>query len=41
MLVDHFPHNVARALVCAAKSFDVPFDEGREAIIRHKETLYN
>jgi len=41
MLVDHFPYNVARALVCAAKSFDVPFDEGREAIIRHKETLYN
>jgi hypothetical protein len=41
MLVDHFPHNVARALDCAAKSYDIPLDEGREAIVGHLEVKYN
>jgi hypothetical protein len=41
MLVDHFPHNVARALECAAKSYDIPLKEGRESIVRHLEAKYN
>ena len=41
MMVDHFPHNVARALECAAKSYDISLDEGRESIMRHSEVKYN
>jgi hypothetical protein len=41
MLVDHFPHNVARALECAAKSYNIPLKEGREAIVGHLEVKYN
>ena len=41
MLVDHFPHNVARALECAAKAYDIGLDEGREGIVGHLEVKYN
>ena len=41
MMVDHFPHNVARALECAAKSYYISLDEGRESIMRHSEVKYN
>lgn len=42
MLVDHFPHNVGRALECAAKAYDIPLDEGREGIVGHYlEVKYN
>ncbi|KAL3793242.1 hypothetical protein HJC23_000784 [Cyclotella cryptica] len=32
MLVDHFPYNIARALECAARSYDIPLNQGRDAI---------
>jgi hypothetical protein len=32
MLVDHFPYNVARALECAANSYNIPLNQGRDAI---------
>ena len=41
MLVDHFPHNVARALEYAAKSYDIPLDQGRESILGNLEVKYN